>query len=435
MKQRLGRLSFVWLLLFSMLALPAWKAGARQAAQTLHPGYRSLSYSLPSQHLLLKLSVWYPARRKPASIKEGPWVFRAARNAPVLDGPWPLIVLSHDSTGTSLSHHDLAASFASRGYIVVAPIHDHDNAYDMSLLFHDRELFLRALQIKSAVDLILEHPQLGPRIDRTRIAYLGFGLPSSAGLLLAGAHASSSEWQVFYRLRCADPEKSSSGGTPAPHDSPSAARGPQSPWCSPMLARKMDMLIQSMEQRTQEQKTKVRYSENASLERKRLFKRLADQSARARRSYAMKGENGMLPHVPVILPLLPPPSEGGILTDTRFAALAFVSPGFSFLFDAGSLARIQIPALFIGAAGDRLNIPQEQAERFASLMGRSAGYALIGKGDAPSFQAKCPEGDPAYALSSLCGSVSDTERAMLHQQLCLILADFFARAFQGASGS
>ena len=49
--------------------------------------------------------------------------------------------------------------------------------------------------------------------------------------------------------------------------------------------------------------------------------------------------------------------------------------------------------------------------------GGSAGYALIGRGDAPSFQAKCPEGDPAYALSSLCGSVSDTERAMLHQQL------------------
>ena len=435
MRPRLDRLPFLALLLSLFLFLPAWKAEALQGAQAINPGYRSLSFSLPSQHLLLKLSVWYPTRRKPANIKEGPWLFRAARNAPVLTGSWPLIVLSHDSTGTSLSHHDLAAFFASRGFIVAAPTHDHDNAYDMSLLFHDRELFLRALQIKSAVDFILEHPQIGPEIDRSRIAYLGFGMPSSAGLLLAGAHASSDGWHDFYNLRCSESKNATTKGDPVPKGVFSGDHTMQSPWCAPMLSRKMDMLIKSMQQRAKDKETKIRYSNHASLERQRLFRRLADQSARAYRGYGMKGENGPLPHVPVILPLLPPPSDGGTMTDTRFGAMVFVSPGFSFLFDEGSLTRIRIPALFIGSAGDRLNIPQEQAERFASLMGGTAEYAMIGTCDAPSFQSKCPENDPAFALSSLCGSVSDAERILLHQQLCLILADFFVRAFHEAAGS
>ncbi len=435
MTERLDQLPFLWFLLSFLLFLPAWQADARQGTQALNPGYRSLSYSLPSQHLLLKMSVWYPTRRKPSNIKEGPWLFRVARNAPVLPGPWPLIVLSHDSTGTSLSHHDLAAAFASRGFIVAAPTHDHDNAYDMSLLFHDRQLFLRALQLKSAVDFILEHPQLGPEIDRARIAYLGFGMPSSAGLLLAGAHTTSGGWQDFYRICCTDHERSSTTGESSAKSVPAADRAAQSPWCSAMLARKIDKLIQSMQQRTQEKKTKIRYSSNASQERKRLFRRLADQSARAHRSYGAKGENGPLPHVPVILPLLPPPSDDGTMTDTRFGALAFVSPGFSFLFDEAGLAPVKIPVLFIGATGDRLNVPQEQAERFYSFMQRTAEYALIGKGDAPSFQAKCAESDPAFDLSSLCGSVSDAERTLLHQQLCIILTDFFERAFHAPAES
>ncbi len=458
-------------LIASLFLLPLWRADAdaRTGSAVMHAGYRSISFSLPSQRLLLKLSVWYPAKRRPSAIKQGYWSFRAARNAPILHGPWPVIVLSHDNAGSSLSHHDLAALFASRGYIVIAPTHDHDNAYDMALLFHDRELFIRALQVKSAVDLLMEHASLGPEMDRSRIAYLGFGLPASAGLLLAGASVSPDGWQDFYSRYCPGgdrapaPAPESAGRPSAVPDggsrqeaedggadilmaadpallapaSPAQGSGTQaeakraqpSYWCSPTLSHKMDRLVRSMRQRAEEKKIKALYAATASAERTRMFKRLSDLVAWTHKYLSRQPGNAHLPMPPVVLPLLPPPSEGDAMKDSRFAAMAFVSPGFSFLFDRESLADVSIPALFIGLEDDKLNIPREQAGRFVSLIGKNAEFALIHHGDAQVFQAKCPENDPASALASLCGNISDDDRAMLHQQLAALLSDFFARAF------
>ena len=180
-----------------VLVLLAPCAEARQSKQAIYAGYRTLSSSLPAQRLMLHMGVWYPTRRKAGTVTEGDWSFRAARNAPVLQGPWPVIILSHDVTGSAWTHHDIAGALAARGFIVAAPTHDHDNGEDMALLFSDRELPVRALQLRAALDLVLEHPQIGAQADRSRIGFLGFGMPSSAGLLLAGGEMTPDAWPSF----------------------------------------------------------------------------------------------------------------------------------------------------------------------------------------------------------------------------------------------
>ena len=176
-------------------------AEARQNSQTIYAGYRTLSSSLPAQRLMIHMGVWYPTRRKSGTVKVGDWSFRAARNAPVMEGPWPVIILSHDVTGSAWAHHDIAAALAARGFIVAAPTHDHDNGEDMTLLFSDRELPVRALQLRAALDVVLEHPQIGKQADASRIAFLGFGMPASAGLLLAGGQMTPEAWPGFCLTR------------------------------------------------------------------------------------------------------------------------------------------------------------------------------------------------------------------------------------------
>ena len=97
------------------------QAFAKDEKPVIHAGYRTLASSLPSERLMLHMGVWYPTLRRPSAIKVGNWSFRAARNAPIYNGPWPVIILSHDVTGDAWSHHNLAASLARRGFIVAAP--------------------------------------------------------------------------------------------------------------------------------------------------------------------------------------------------------------------------------------------------------------------------------------------------------------------------
>ena len=476
-------------------------AEARQNSQTIYAGYRTLSSSLPAQRLMIHMGVWYPTRRKAGTVKTGDWSFRAARNAPVMEGPWPVIILSHDVTGAAWAHYDIAAALAARGFIVAAPTHDHDNGEDMSLLFSDRELPVRALQLRAALDVVLEHPQIGKQADLSRIAFLGFGMPSSAGLLLAGGEMTPDAWPDFCRKRLEElPEEplENSGTTVAPAASmpslsdtvhpdirpdnavppisvpqvvpprPSAEKGEQistrgtlqnflvapamadegpsqdiqallhptdSPWCAPFLAGRMDELVTSMKHRTLEREEKTVMMHTAVAAREQLFRRLSDSVARShQRQLRLARERG-IPAPPVALPLLPPLSHNTPVADGRFRAMAFVSPGFSMLFNEQSLSSVHIPCLFIGAEAEQWNKPSEQAERFVAMLKNKPEYMLLHHADAPSLQAACPDSDPAGPLAALCNSVDDETREAIHTRLVSVLQEFFNRVLNRSSSS
>ena len=474
------------------LALLSPSAEARQNKQTIYAGYRTLSSSLPAQRLMIHMGVWYPTRRKSGTVKVGDWNFRAARNAPVMDGPWPVIILSHDITGSAWTHHDIAAALAARGFIVAAPTHDHDNGEDMGLLFSDRELPVRALQLRAALDLVLEHPQLGKQTDPSRVGFLGFGMPASAGLLLAGGEMTPDAWPDFCRGRTEDSrrEEQSQGNpvistSPAEPDirpdgavppislpqvvpqkplaehgrkspdatgtvqnflvAPAMAAEPlsedvrsllhptDSPWCKPFLSGRMDELVASMKHRTLERKEKNIMMHTAVAARQQLFRRLSDSVARSHQRQLRLAKSSGIPTPPVALPLLPPLSHNSPVADGRFKALAFVSPGFSMLFSQESLAGVHSPCLFIGAELERWNKPSEQAERFVALLNGRSEYLLLHHADAPALQTECPESDPAEPLSALCNSVDAETREAVHARLVSVLQEFFNRKLGHAS--
>ncbi|HJD98256.1 dienelactone hydrolase family protein [Mailhella massiliensis] len=477
---------FVFALSLALL-LPC--AEARQNKQNIYAGYRTLSSSLPAQRLMIHMGVWYPTRRRAGNVKVGDWTFRAARNAPVMQGPWPVIILSHDVTGSAWTHHDIAAALAARGFIVAAPTHDHDNGEDMALLFSDRELPVRALQLRTALDLVLEHAQIGKEADRSRIAFLGFGMPASAGLLLAGGELTPGAWPSFCQKKenpllpepgpvaapeTAGPQEESlpeaverdvrPDGSVPPISLPQAVppkpmaekktsdtflqnflvtpayaeedlspevrallRPSDSPWCAPFLSSRMDELVASMKHRSLEREEKTVMMHTAMEAHRQLFRRLSDSVARSHQRQLRLAKSDALPTPPVALPLLPPLSHNTPVADARFKAMVFVSPGFSMLFSKESLAAVNLPSLFIGAENDAWNRPEEQAERFVDMLGHKPEYLLLKHADAPSLQAPCPASDPAGPLASLCNSVEPETRDAIHARLVSILQEFFNR--------
>lgn len=171
--------------------------GPALAAPALQPGFRTLGVWNPDASLRMDLAVWYPARRAPSRMDYGDWSFSASRGAPPVEGPHPLVVLSHDSAGSRFSLHETAAALARNGFVVVAPTHARDNADNMDALFTAAQFTERARQISLAIDLALSNAELAPLIDPRRIGVFGVGSGGTAALLIAGARLDPAGWPLY----------------------------------------------------------------------------------------------------------------------------------------------------------------------------------------------------------------------------------------------
>ena len=126
-----------------------------------------------------------------------PWRIRGALNARPAEGLFPVIILSHPSSGNRFTYSEIASQLASRGFIVGAPSHIHDNINNMDYLFTWKQLSERVNEINEALRLILEDPIFKNSADRQSIGLMGFGAGANAALLLGGCLPDCENWPQY----------------------------------------------------------------------------------------------------------------------------------------------------------------------------------------------------------------------------------------------
>jgi len=155
----------------------------------------------------LAARVWYPAA--PGSpmqtfrIPPGNPVFLAgdaAWEAELADrrDPYPLIIMSHGTGGASMQMMWLGRELAKQGFIAVAVDHHGNTAAEEA--YDPRGFRLpweRALDLTRLVDLILDDPYFGPRIDPDRIGAVGYSLGGYSVIALAGGRTDLSRFEEF----------------------------------------------------------------------------------------------------------------------------------------------------------------------------------------------------------------------------------------------
>lgn len=441
-RRTLRRASLLLLCAALSAAVSVPQAQSAPAKPVIHAGYRTLSSSIPAERLMLHMGVWYPTARKPVRMKVGSWNFRAARGGNILPGPWPVIILSHDVTGSAWSHHDMAASLAARGFIVAAPLHDRDNADDMRMLFTPKQLPLRAMQASAALDAIFAHAQLGPQADWSRVGFVGVGLTAPAGLLLAGGRLSAAGWPEFRAEFGTDQPASAASdshtdglGAETSTSLASSAADVRatgrkaSPWCAPLLREKMDALALALTQREQDRQTQQAMQDKAELSHASLFSRMKDTVARSHQRQMRMARTEGIPLPPVALPLLPPAPQDKEVADPRFKAAALISPGFSMLFTRDSLGEAKLPMLLVGAGHDPFLLPHEQAERLRALLPNRPKYLSIPEASPAALHAPCPAEHQTAGLDGVCAPVPEELRHRVRTLLLDTLHVFFLRSF------
>ncbi|HEV7309451.1 alpha/beta hydrolase family protein [Ensifer sp.] len=179
--------------LLQFVPIAFFVASLAASAQASDVGVREIKVPAPKRGADLNVTVWYPAGAggEPVLIGDNR-IFKgapASKNAPLLDGRYPLVVVSHGSGGRIDAVGWLAADLAAAGFIVAGPNHPGSTSGN-SLPAETPKLWQRTEDLSAVIDMLTTSAEWKSAIEADRIGVLGFSLGGAAAMELSGARAS-----------------------------------------------------------------------------------------------------------------------------------------------------------------------------------------------------------------------------------------------------
>lgn len=175
--------------IFSSIVLTVAFAAPSYASEV---GVREIGVAAPQRGRDLAVTVWYPAEAggEPVLVGDNK-IFTGApafRNAPIVNGSFPLIVMSHGSGGRIEGMTWLATGLAKAGFVVAGPNHPGTTSGD-STPANTPKLWERTQDLSAVIDALTTDTSWSSAIDADRIGVVGFSLGGSAAMEIAGARA------------------------------------------------------------------------------------------------------------------------------------------------------------------------------------------------------------------------------------------------------
>jgi predicted dienelactone hydrolase len=179
--------------LYRILSTAALAIAIVEPVHAAEVGVRDIKVTAPERGQDLAVTVWYPAGTGGEAIVLGDnKAFKgvpAFKNAPLLKGRFPLVVLSHGSGGRVQGMAWLASELAKAGFIVAGPNHPGTTSGD-STPADTPKLWERTQDISAVIDAMTADPTWRSVVDGDKVGVVGFSLGGAAAMEIAGARAS-----------------------------------------------------------------------------------------------------------------------------------------------------------------------------------------------------------------------------------------------------
>ena len=179
------------LAVFGSVALLA-SVSHEAAAAEVGVGVRRMEAPSPERGRPLDIIVWYPTAPGGEKTVLGDTPFfegtPARLDAPVADGRFPLVLLSHGAglAGYAEAMSWIAAPLAQRGFIVAAPTHPGNGGPNRSAA-ETMKLWLRPADISRTLDTMERADVFERHLAPNQVSTLGLSMGGSTALALAGA--------------------------------------------------------------------------------------------------------------------------------------------------------------------------------------------------------------------------------------------------------
>ena len=134
----------------------------------------------------LKIGLWYPSDTPEEEGRLGPFDVQLAFDAPIREGrQYQFVLFSHGYLGRMRNHYTTAKALTEAGFVVVAPLHAADHLMagdDITNVLH-----WRVMELKNALEAVLQLDSFRRAADLSRIHALGYSLGAVTALTAAGA--------------------------------------------------------------------------------------------------------------------------------------------------------------------------------------------------------------------------------------------------------
>ncbi|PDQ17414.1 dienelactone hydrolase, partial [Mesorhizobium sanjuanii] len=140
----------------------------------------------------LDVTVWYPASSGGKSVMLGESMFfvgtPAMLDAPISDGKFPLILLSHGAglAGNPQALGWIAMPLAKQGFVVAAPTHPGNAGANRSAA-ETMKLWLRPADVTETLNAMGKAAFFEKHIEHDKVGILGLSMGGSTALAIAGA--------------------------------------------------------------------------------------------------------------------------------------------------------------------------------------------------------------------------------------------------------
>jgi predicted dienelactone hydrolase len=150
----------------------------------MYAGSRQIRVEDEAKGLSFPVLVLYPTEVPSAPTLLGPYSFDVSPDAPVAEGRFPLIVVSHGNGGSHLLYRTVTIHLARNGYVVAHLEHPGNNRNDNSLEGTYENLVRRPRHIRLTIDAISQ--EFGAHVQSENVAVMGHSMGGYAALAIAG---------------------------------------------------------------------------------------------------------------------------------------------------------------------------------------------------------------------------------------------------------
>lgn len=152
----------------------------------LFVGSRQFQVKDETNGISFPVLVQYPTHQHSSLTNFGPYTVDVCLDAKIIDGQFPLVIISHGNSGSYLLYRTISTFLARSGYIVAMLEHYGNNRNNNELEESIENLQFRPRHVSLTIDYLLSKDILGQSISMDKIAIVGHSFGGYTALALAG---------------------------------------------------------------------------------------------------------------------------------------------------------------------------------------------------------------------------------------------------------
>ena len=158
-------------------------------------GSREIRVNDKTLDISFPVLVHYPTHAPSVITAFGPYSMDVSPDAGIMEGQFPLVIISHGNGGSHLLYRTISSHLAKNGYIVAMVEHYGNNRNNNQLETSNENLMNRPRHISLTIDELLSENRFGKSIAACNIAVIGHSMGGYTALALAGGLPRTREGQ------------------------------------------------------------------------------------------------------------------------------------------------------------------------------------------------------------------------------------------------